>query len=77
MNVSIRLTKDERKLADSYAKNHSVSLTEAFKLSLFEKLKMSMILISQKKRIMIISRMVRAADRLKIFGKNLCFDFTY
>jgi len=35
---SIRLTKEEKQLADSYAKIHSLSLGEAFKKALFEKI---------------------------------------
>ena len=38
MAFSIRLTEEERKLADSYAKIHSVSIGEAFKRALFEKI---------------------------------------
>ncbi|MDE7315215.1 MAG: hypothetical protein K2N11_05875 [Mucispirillum sp.] len=38
MSFSIRLTEEERKLADSYAKLHSISLAEAFKKALFEKI---------------------------------------
>lgn len=38
MSFSIRLTDEERKLADSYAKLHSISLGEAFKTALFEKI---------------------------------------
>lgn len=38
MSFSIRLTEDERMLADSYAKLHSISLAEAFKRALFEKI---------------------------------------
>ena len=38
MAFSIRLTDEERQLADSYAKMHSISLSEAFKQSLFEKI---------------------------------------
>ena len=38
MSFSIRLTDDERMLADSYAKLHSISLAEAFKSALFEKI---------------------------------------
>jgi len=38
MAFSIRLTEDERKLAESYAKLHSFSLSEAFKRALFEKI---------------------------------------
>ena len=38
MSFSIRLTEQEKQLADSYAKLHSVSLGEAFKRALFEKI---------------------------------------
>ena len=38
MAFSIRLTEDEKKLANSYAKLHSISLGEAFKQALFEKI---------------------------------------
>lgn len=38
MAFSIRLTEEERQLADSYAKIHSISIGEAFKKALFEKI---------------------------------------
>ena len=38
MAFSIRLTDEERSLAESYAKLHSFSLSEAFKRALFEKI---------------------------------------
>ena len=38
MSFSIRLTKEERMLADSYARLHSISLSEAFKRALFSKI---------------------------------------
>ncbi len=38
MPLSIRLTDEERALAESYAKIHSYSLSEAFKRALFEKI---------------------------------------
>lgn len=38
MAFSIRLTEEERQLADSYAKIHSIPLGEAFKKALFEKI---------------------------------------
>ena len=38
MAFSIRLTSEERALADSYAKLHSMSLGDAFKKALFEKI---------------------------------------
>ena len=38
MAFSIRLTEQEKKIADSYARLHSISLGEAFKQDLFEKI---------------------------------------
>ena len=38
MSFSIRLTTEEKKLAESYAKLHSISMGEAFKRALFEKI---------------------------------------
>ena len=38
MSFSIRLTPEEKALAESYAKLHSLSLGEAFKRALFEKI---------------------------------------
>ncbi len=38
MSFSIRLTDEERALAESYARLHSYSLSEAFKRALFEKI---------------------------------------
>ena len=40
MAFSIRLTEEEKNLADSYAKLHSMSLGEAFKKALFEKIEL-------------------------------------
>lgn len=38
MPLSIRLSEDERQLVNSYAKIHSISIAEAFKRALFEKI---------------------------------------
>ena len=38
MAFSIRLNNEERKLAESFAKLHSISLSEAFKTALFDKI---------------------------------------
>lgn len=38
MSFSIRLTPEEKLLAESYAKLHSLSLGEAFKKALFERI---------------------------------------
>ncbi|MBQ1888732.1 MAG: antitoxin [Firmicutes bacterium] len=38
MSFSIRLSDEERALAESYAKLHSVTLSDAFKRALFERI---------------------------------------
>lgn len=38
MSFSIRLTAEEKRLAESYAKLHAISLAEAFKRALFERI---------------------------------------
>ncbi len=38
MAFSIRLTDEEKSLAESYARLHSISLAEAFKRALFERI---------------------------------------
>ena len=38
MSFSIRLSEEERKLAESYAKLNSISMGDAFKKALFEKI---------------------------------------
>ena len=38
MSFSIRLSNEEKLLAESYAKLHSISVGEAFKRALFEKI---------------------------------------
>ena len=38
MPFSIRLTEEEKSIADSYARLHSMSLGDAFKKALFEKI---------------------------------------
>lgn len=38
MAFSIRLTEEERNLVDSYSKLHAISIAEAFKRALFEKI---------------------------------------
>lgn len=38
MSFSLRLTPEEKHLAESYARLHSMSVSEAFKRALFEKI---------------------------------------
>ena len=49
MAFSIRLTDEEKQLADSYAKLHAMSVGEAFKQALFEKIEDEDYLKSGKK----------------------------
>lgn len=38
MSYSIRMTAEERTIAENYAKMHGISLAEAFKIALFERI---------------------------------------
>ena len=38
MDISIRLTPEEKHIAESYAKANSITLEDAFKVALFEKI---------------------------------------
>ena len=38
MIISIKLSKEERKLAESYAKSHALPIAEVFKQAFFEKI---------------------------------------
>ena len=38
MNILLDLTDEEREVVEKYAKGHSMSLAEAFKSALFEKI---------------------------------------
>ena len=61
MAFSIRLTEEEKKLATSYAKLNSLSLGEAFKKALFEKIEEEYdIVIAEEafKNILIVERKV-------------------
>lgn len=49
MAFFIRLSEEERKLAESYAKSHAISLEEAFKQALFERIEDEYILLLLKK----------------------------
>lgn len=42
MSFSIRLSEDERRLADDYAKMHAMTLSEAFKKHFLKELRMNM-----------------------------------
>ncbi|MCJ0564888.1 type II toxin-antitoxin system RelB family antitoxin [Enterococcus cecorum] len=51
MAFFIRLSEEERKLTESYAKSHAISLEEAFKQALFERIEDEYDLVVAKKRI--------------------------
>lgn len=46
MSFSIRLTDEEKKLAESYAKIHAISVGEAFKNALFERIEDEILIIT-------------------------------
>lgn len=74
MAFSIRLTEQEKKIVDSYARLHSISLGEAFKQALFEKSKKSMTLPFLMTLMMNTKRAVKKADQSLIFGRNLTYE---
>lgn len=74
MAFSIRLTEQEKKIADSYARLHSISLGEAFKQALFEKSKKNMTLPFLMTLMMNTKRAVKKADQSLIFGRNLTYE---
>lgn len=63
MAFSIRLTEQEKKIVDSYARLHSISLGEAFKQALFEKSKKNMTLPFLMTLMMNTKRAVKKADQ--------------
>lgn len=63
MVFSIRLTAQEKKIVESYARMHSISLVEAFKQDYLKKLKISMIILYVKKHSKNMKRVEERADR--------------
>lgn len=74
MSFSIRLTAEEKKLADSYAKLHAISLGEAFKELYSKKLKTNTISPLLMKHITNISGTAGKVDRLMSFGESLIYE---
>lgn len=74
MAFSIRLTEQEKKIVDSYARLHSISLGEAFKQALFEKIEENMTLPFLMTLMMNTKRAVKKADQSLIFGRNLTYE---
>lgn len=74
MAFSIRLTEQEKKIADSYARLHSISLGEAFKQALFEKIEEEYDLAVLMTLMMNTKRAVKKADQSLIFGRNLTYE---
>lgn len=63
MAFSIRLTEQEKKIVDSYARLHSISLGEAFKQALFEKIEEEYDLAVLMTLMMNTKRAVKKADQ--------------
>ena len=74
MAFSIRLTEQEKKIVDSYARLHSISLGEAFKQALLKKSKKNMTLPFLMTLMMNTKRAVKKADQSLIFGRNLTYE---
>ena len=74
MAFSIRLTEQEKKIVDSYARLHSISLGEAFKQALFEKIEEEYDLAVFDDAMMNTKRAVKKADQSLIFGRNLTYE---
>ena len=70
MSFSIRLTTEEKSLAESYAKLHSMSVGEAFKKLSLKKLKMNMILLLLILPMMNTSEMVKRVSLFPNSGRN-------
>ena len=77
MAFSIRLTENEKELANSYAKLHSLSLGEAFKKALLKKLRMNTILQLLKMLIKTMLPAERKVDLSKTYGKSVVFNVSY
>ena len=69
MSLSIRLTRKERRLAESYAKLHSSTVEDAFKKALFETMPPL-----PKKRTVSMFRAVRNQLQLLSYGKSLTYE---
>ena len=74
MAFSIRLTEQEKKIVDSYARLHSISLGEAFKQALFEKIEEEYDLAVFDDAYDESKRAVKKADQSLIFGRNLTYE---
>lgn len=75
MAFSIRLTEQEKKIADSYARLHSISLSERLLNRLcLKKSKKNMTLPFLMTLMMNTKRAVKKADQSLIFGRNLTYE---
>ena len=74
MAFSIRLTEQEKKLAESYAKLHSLSLGEAFKKRCSIKLTRNLMLPYTMKLIKNTRRAERKAVLLMSCGRNSIYE---
>ena len=74
MAFSIRLTDDERMLAESNAKLHSYSLSEAFKRALFERIEDAYDLVIGEEAYCNILRIERRAVQSLNSGRNAIYE---
>ena len=74
MSFSIRLTTEEKSLAESYAKLHSMSLGEAFKKALFEKIEEEYDITIADEAYNEYVNHGKKADLFLSFGRNWIYD---
>lgn len=74
MAFSIRLTEQEKKIVDSYARLHSISLGELLNRLCLKKSKKNMTLPFLMTLMMNTKRAVKKADQSLIFGRNLTYE---
>ena len=74
MAFSIRLSEEERQLADSYAKLHSMSMGEAFKRALFDKIEEEYDITAAEEATASISAAERRAARWVSSGRNSTYE---
>lgn len=74
MSFSIRLTPEEKILAESYAKLHSLSLGEAFKKALFERIEDEYDITAANEAYEEYVKSGKKADQFLNFGRNWIYE---
>lgn len=77
MTFSIRLTPEERTLAESYAKLHAVSLGDAFKRALFERIEDEYDIAVADEAYNEYINSGKKANQSLLFGKSLTYELQY